>query len=131
MIISNIPANERQLSEQLRMSNRRRIVDDEELEKALDWLRDNAADMGHAKSRLIKAQRMVEHIEAILFMRSDQSSDLKRKADARSSAKYKEAIDEEAIAAGEYEKLRALREAAALKIETWRSEQANYRALKV
>ena len=25
----------------------------------------------------------------------------------------------------------ALREAAALKIETWRSEQANYRALKV
>jgi rhamnose utilization protein RhaD (predicted bifunctional aldolase and dehydrogenase) len=108
-----------------------RIVSEIELEKALDWLRDNAAEMGGAKARLIKAQRMVDHVEAILFLKSDQTSDMKRKADARASAKYKEAIDEEAIAAGEYEKLRALREAAALKIEAWRSEQANYRALKV
>lgn len=113
------------------MSNRQRIVTEEELEKALDWLRDNAHDIGQAKGRLIKAGHMLSHIEALLSLKSDQSSDMKRKAEARASLKYLEAINEEAEAAAEFEKLRALREAAALKIETWRSEQANYRALKV
>lgn len=111
------------------MSNRQRIVTEEELEKALDWLRDNAHDMGQAKARLVKAQHMIGHVEALLSLRSDQSSDMKRKAEARASDKYLEAINEEAEAAGEHEKLKALREAAALKIEAWRSEQANYRAI--
>jgi len=113
------------------MSNRQRIVTEEELEKALDWLRDSAQQMGQCKGRLVKAQHMLSHIEALLTLRSDQSSDTKRRAEARASEKYLEGINEEAEAAAEYEKMRALREAAALKIETWRSEQANYRALKV
>lgn len=113
------------------MSNRQRIVTEEELEKALDWLRDSAQEMGRCKGRLVKAQHMLGHIEALLSLKSDQSSDMKRKAEARSSEKFLEAIDEEAEAAAEFEKMKALREAAALKIETWRSEQANYRALKV
>lgn len=111
------------------MSNRHRIVTEEELEKALDWLRDSASDMGKAKERLIKAQKMTDHTEAILTLKSEQTSDTKRRADARASARYLECIVEEAEAAGEYEKMKALREAAALKIETWRSEQANYRAI--
>lgn len=109
----------------------RRIVNDEELEKALDWLRDSAQQMGKCKERLVKSQKMTDHTEAILTLKSDQSSDTKRRADARASARYLECIVEEAEAAGEFEKMKALREAAALKIETWRSEQANYRALKV
>ena len=113
------------------MSNRQRIVTEEELEKALDWLRDSAAEMGRCKERYVKAQKMTEHTEAILFLKSEQSSDMKRRADARASEKYLECVNEEAHAAGELAKMQALREAAALKIETWRSEQANYRALKV
>jgi len=42
-----------------------------------------------------------------------------------------DAANEEAEAAGAFEKMRALREAAALKIEAWRSEQANYRSMKI
>jgi len=113
------------------MSNRQRIVTEEELEKCLDWLRDSAQEMGRCKGRLVKAQHMLGHTEAILTLKSDQSSDTKRRAEARASARYLECIIEEADAAGEFEKMKALREAAALKIETWRSEQANYRALKV
>ena len=113
------------------MNIHQRIVTDEELEKALDWLRDSAQEMGRVKARHVKAQKMTEHTEAIMFLKSEQSSDMKRRADARSNARYLECIVEEAEAAGELEKMKALREAAALKIETWRSEQANYRALKV
>lgn len=108
-----------------------RIVPEVDLAKALDWLRDSADDMGRAKERMVKADKMLSHIEALLIRASDEKSDEKRKADARSSQRYHDGIVECAQAAGEYEKMRALREAAALKIETWRSEQANYRAMKV
>ena len=108
-----------------------RIVTDEDLQKALDWLRDNAAPIGDAKARLVKAGHMIKHIEALQFMKSDQKSAEARKAEARMSQTYLDAINEEASACGEYEKMKALREAAALKIESWRSEQANYRAMKV
>lgn len=108
-----------------------RIVSDSELQKALDWLRDNAAALGAAKARLVKAEHMVRHIEALEIKRSDASSVDARKADARTSRAWLDAVREEAEAAGAYESMRALREAAALKIEAWRSEQANYRALKI
>ena len=107
------------------------IVSNEELQKALDWLRDNADDAGKAKARAVKAGHMMKHVEALEFKMSDASSNDKRQADARTSAAYVDAINEDAAAAGELEKLRALREAAAMKIEAWRSEQANYRAMRI
>lgn len=109
----------------------KRIVTEEDCERALSWLRDNALDIGNAKARQRKAEHMLKHIEALEYKRSDAKSAEARKADARTSEAYVDAINEDAMAAGEYEKLRALREAAALKIEAWRSEQANYRAMKV
>lgn len=108
-----------------------RIVQEVELAKALDWLRDSADAMGKAKGRLVKADKMLAHIEALMIRASDQTSDEKRKADARASQRYKDQIDEMSEAAAEYEKLKSLREAAALKIEAWRSEQANFRAMKI
>lgn len=113
------------------MSARTTIVSDGQLNDALDWLVRNAGEMGRAKARLIRAERMVGHIEALLIKASEEKSDTKRKADARASARYLAAINEEADAAGEFEKMRSLREAASMKIEAWRSEQANFRALKV
>ena len=111
------------------MSNRLRIVDDAEVEKALDWLRDSAQAIGDAKARLISAGHMIKHIEAIETKLSTESSVAARKIDALCSLRYLAAIQEDAEAAGEFEKMKALREAASLKIETWRSEQANYRRM--
>jgi hypothetical protein len=108
-----------------------RIVTDEDLSKALDWLRDSAPAIGEAKARLVKAGHMLKHIEALLFLASEEKSAEARKSSARASDKYLDAINEEAFAAGDYEKMKALREAAALKIESWRSEQANYRSMKI
>jgi hypothetical protein len=108
-----------------------RIVTDEDLEKALSWLRDSAQEIGDAKARLIRAGHMVKHVEALELKMSSEKSVEARKADARCSERYLAAIEEDAVATGEYQKLASLREAAALKIEAWRSEQANFRALRI
>ncbi len=108
-----------------------RIVTNEDLQKALDWLRDNALDIGKAKAATIRTERMVQHVEALMFKASDATSSDKRRADARTSERWLEAVTEEALAAGEYEKLKALRTADELKIGAWRSEQATYRSMKL
>jgi nucleotide-binding universal stress UspA family protein len=109
----------------------KRIVSDADVEKALDWLRDNAEAIGAAKARVTYASRMVDHAEALCSKMSDATSDLKRKADARTHPKWLAAVDSERDAIAEFEKMKALREAAGAKIEAWRSEQANYRAMKL
>jgi hypothetical protein len=117
--------------EQVQPNFRQRIVTDEDLSKALAWLRDNAKDLGDAKARLIRAERMLSHTEALLMRMSDATSDTKKKIDARTDQRWIDAAMEEALAAGDFEKMRALRDAAALKIEAWRSEQATYRSMRI
>lgn len=101
----------------------------EEIERAIDWLRDSARLLGAAKERARKAEHWIKHVEALEYKMSLATSVEAKKADARASDRYLEALTEDAVAAGEYEKLRALREAAALKIEVYRTESANIRAM--
>ena len=115
----------------MRQQSPQRLISDTELERALDWLRDHAEDIGRAKERVIKAGHMLKHIEALETKMSQEKSVEARKADARCSLRYVAAMEEDAVAAGEYEKMRSLREAAALKIEAWRTESSNYRAMRI
>ncbi len=108
-----------------------RMIQDGSVEAALGWLRDGAGTLGKAKERTVKAGHWLKHVEALEYKMSAASNAEARKADARTSERYLKAIEEDAIAAGEYERLKALREAAALVIETWRTEGANYRAMKI
>jgi hypothetical protein len=112
------------------MNDTNKIVSEAEVGKALDWLRDNAQDIGTAKAALVEAAHMVKHVLAIEMQRHEGSAALQER-EARASKLYWDACINEAKAAGGYETMRALREAAALKIETWRSENANYRAMKL
>jgi hypothetical protein len=108
-----------------------RIVTEAELEKALDFLRDNAREIGEAKAETVRASHMLKVTKALVMKLNNEMSAAKAEVEAYASSDYLAALERDAIAAGEYEKLRALREAAALKIEAWRSEQANYRAMKI
>ena len=107
------------------------IVQESEIHKAVDFLARSARDIGEARARLIKASHMVKHVEALEFQMAEAGSAVARKNAARASDAYLDAINEEALAAGEFEKLKALREAAAMKIECWRSEQATLRSIKI
>lgn len=108
-----------------------RIVTEEEVDRALSFLRDSAQDVGAARERFVKAGHMVKHVEAPMTLASDEKSVEARKCSAKTTQKWLDAINEEAAAAGEWEKLKALREAASAKIEAWRSESANFRGMRV
>ncbi len=107
-----------------------RLVTDDEVGNALRWLATNAKDIGEARRAMVKAERMLQHTEAIEMLRSDAKSADARKAEARASQKWLDAANEEAETAGHFETQKALREAAAMKVEAWRSEQASLRAVK-
>ncbi len=111
--------------------HQQRIVTDEDVEKALSWLRDSAKQMGHAKARMIRAGHMVKHIEALETKMSSERSVEAKKADARCSKRYLDAIEADALATGAYQELLSRREANAMTIEAWRSEAANYRAMRI
>ena len=107
------------------------IVSEEEVDKALAWLRDSAGDIGRAKARAVKSEHMMKHVEALMFFASEEKSAEARKASARTTDQFVEALNENAFAAGDLAKLYSLREAASMIIEAWRTEQSNFRAMKI
>jgi hypothetical protein len=110
---------------------RQRMISDDQVDAALEWLRANASVIGKAKQRADLAEKYVGHVEALLMKASNATSADARKADARASDKYLEAITDAAVAAGELAKLYSLREAASARIECWRTEQSTFRAMRI
>lgn len=109
------------------MQNRSFITDDE-IDKALDYLRDNARDAAQARAdriyvteyrKVIKAQLMKEHgkLSAVLQEREAYS-------DPRYVA-HLEAIREAVAIDSQHEFMRS---AADAKIEAWRTQSSNTRA---
>ena len=87
--------------------------------------------IGEAKGEATRTSHMIKVVKALVMKKHGDMSAAKAEVEALASPEYRQALDEDAAATTHYETLRALREAAALKIETWRSEQANYRAMKI
>lgn len=113
------------------MNKHQRIVTESDLEKALDFLRDSAAELGNARAEMIRASHMIKVVKALAMKMHNDKPVSVQEREALCSTEYEAALLEDAKAAGEFEKLRALREAAALKIEAWRSEQASWRAMRI
>ena len=109
---------------------RNRLVTDDEVGDALRWLATNAKEIGEARAQMVRSAHLVKHTEALLFLASEEKTVDAKKADVKASKRWLEAAEEEAVAAGEFEKMRALREAAALRVEAWRTESASMRGTK-
>lgn len=107
------------------------MIEDADIEKALDFLRDSAKRMGAAKAETIRCGHMVSHTRALMMKQFNSLPVAAQKREAEASDAYKAALEADAIAAGEYETLRSLREAASMRIEAWRSASANFRAMKL
>ena len=105
------------------------FVTDEEAEKALQWLVSNARALGDAKENLVKCERMVERTKALLMKRHSELPVSAQEREARASDELEAAYLDEAKAAGHYEYLRALKDAATAHIEAWRSLTATARAM--
>lgn len=106
-----------------------KFITDDQAEAALNWLRDNAATLGNAKRDLVLAERLVDRTKALEMKRHSDLPVSAQEREAKASDVLYEAYKAEAVAAGEYEKLRALRDVAIARVEAWRSLTANFRAM--
>jgi len=115
------------------MSDRRnaRIIGDDDVDKALQFLADNAKEIGEAKAEMVYASHMVKVTKALCMRNYNDKPVSVQEREAYVTAEYLAALKRDARAAGEYERLRALREAAAMRIEAWRTESSNYRSMKI
>ena len=103
------------------------FITDQEAERAMNFLATSARKIGQARENLVKAEAFAKRVEAIEFLKAEGPIE-QRKAIARASDAVLEASGDEARAAGEWEEMRALREAAAAKMDAWRSLTASARA---
>ena len=104
------------------------MIPDEEIDKALAYLRDTALDAAKAKaqrlylddySRVLRALIMSEHLaEPVNAQERHAYADIR----------YKTHLEALKTAIFEDEKCRFLREAASAKVEAWRTYQANLRS---
>jgi hypothetical protein len=104
-------------------------IQDNDAERALDYLRDNAPTLGEAKKQAVLAERMVKRTLALEMARSEEKTAAGKERDALASQAYLDAIHAEADAAGQYEVQRALKDAAGAKLDAWRTLRASERAM--
>jgi len=106
-------------------------ISDEEVEKALDFLRDEADNMGLAMGNQAKAHAMLRHVKALAMKASGEKAVSAQEREAYASPEYRQAIEDEFEAVREAARMRALREAASSKLDCWRSAGANQRAARI
>lgn len=113
------------------------MITDEDIEKAVDFLRDSAPRIGVARAELHYAEAMLRHVKALAMQMNRWAPDGKeasisaQEREAYASAEYMKAIEDYRKATLDFETLRALREGAVAKIEAWRSMSANLRGIRV
>ena len=109
------------------MSNRSFITDDE-IDKALDYLRDNARDAAQAKANRVYVEEYRKVIKAQLMKEHASMSAVLQEREAYSDPRYVQHLEAIKQAVEIDEGHRFLRAAADAKIEAWRTQSSNTRA---
>jgi len=105
-------------------------VVDINIEKALNYLRDNAKKLAGARADYEYLAQFRKSKKAMLMVEAEQkgiTAANKQEVYAYSHADYIALLDGYKIAVGEYERLKHLQKAAELRIEVWRSKNASLR----
>jgi hypothetical protein len=109
------------------LSNRSFITDDE-IDKALDYLRDNARDAAQAKANRVYVEEYRKVVKAQLMKEHASMSAVLQEREAYSDPRYAQHLDAIKQAVEIDEGHRFLRAAADAKIEAWRTQSSNTRA---
>lgn len=99
-----------------------------DIEKALDFIRDNASVLAKAKAERIYLWQWRKSKKALLMKKIDGPQHV-RESHAYSHPDYIEILDGLKVVVEEEERLWWLMIAAQAKVEVWRSQQANARAV--
>lgn len=104
------------------------MISDERAEAAVMMLRDTADDYGRARGWQAYCDANLRRVKSIQMLNDTAGSVADREARAYASEAYLNAITELQNATASYETLRARREAAAMGIEVWRSQNSARKA---
>ena len=109
------------------MKNRSFITDDE-IDKALDYLRDNARDAAQARANRVYVTEYRKVLKAQLMKEHSTLSAVLQEREAYSDPRYIQHLEaiREAVEIDESHSF--LRDAADAKIEAWRTQSSNTRA---
>lgn len=107
------------------------MIEDEAVEKAADWLISNSPEAGRLRGERVHAEEYRKSLKAILASQSPETSEGGRERWAYASSAYQEHLEtmRDAVTADEVN--RARRAAAQMRIEIWRTQNANNRSVKL
>lgn len=104
------------------------MITDEQIESAVDYLRDSAKNAAVARSQAKTLEKYLGVVEAQQKVMSAGLSNAAAQDKARSSPEYKQALDAWEEAVRRDSEFTMLREAASARIEAWRTMSSNARA---
>lgn len=109
----------------------RAFISEDEIDRALDYLRDNADAAAHARAQRIYVEEYRKTVKAQLMKEHDGKSAVIQEREAYADDRYVQHLEaiKEAVFADE--RMRFLKEAAQAKIEAWRTQSSNERAMKL
>lgn len=107
------------------------MISDEEIEKAIDYLRDNATEAAQARANRIYVEEYRKSLKAMIMKEHADIPVSAQEREAYSDKRYLSHLIALQQAVKEDEYRRFLRVAAEAKIEAWRTIQANHRSMKV
>ena len=99
-----------------------------EAAKAVQYLIDSAPLYGAAQANKAQCENMLRVVKSLAMKASDEKSAAAQEREAYASDQYGDALDNLFEATREAETLRALREAAKMKIEYWRSFNSSHKS---
>jgi hypothetical protein len=105
-----------------------RLVTDEMMEAALNYLATSSHEIASARAQRLRAEFKRKRVRAKLILESNQPSAIAREAWAEAHSLYFEACEEEVSAVEADEFARSERNKADTIIETYRTEEATRRA---
>ena len=105
-----------------------RLVTDEMMEEALNYLATSSELISAARARRLRAEFKRKRVRAKLILESNQPSAIAREAWAEAHSLYHEACEEEVAAVEADEYARSERNKADTIISTFRTEEATRRA---
>tara|TARA_R100000388_G_scaffold45395_1_gene34474 strand:+ start:220 stop:549 length:330 start_codon:yes stop_codon:yes gene_type:complete len=106
-------------------------INEEEIHNAVAWLKDSASQCAETKATRVYLEAFTKSLKAILMSRKMELPISAQERDAYASKEYQDHLKAVKIAIERDEKNKYLRESAMVKIETWRTQEANLRAIKL
>lgn len=103
------------------------MISQEQAENASDYIRDHAAEFAQAKANRVQLEAFIKSKRAMLMQTANGDSSAAKEMNALAHPEYIQCLDGLKEAVANEERLKWLFTAAELKVDIWRTQEANSR----